>query len=186
MPRVNKSQYAILGMLNKQPMSGYDLKSKFLDISLFHWSESNAQIYPMLKVLEKSGMVTSEIDAASGARKRRIYTITPEGLKHLNAWLRQPIDTPKYREDMLLKLSSSQHLPSTLSIKHIEFYRDDLLLRKKLLDKVITTPDEKILDEKGKLYVDLTYDYTAKIIDAKLSWCSEAIKSLKDHHKKTT
>jgi len=60
--RENKSRYALLGMLSYMPMSGYDLR-KFIESSTSNfWSESYAQIYPMLKQLTREGLTTSHTE----------------------------------------------------------------------------------------------------------------------------
>ena len=49
--------HAILGFLDYQPMSGYDLK-KYFDQSVAHfWSATQSHIYKALENLENEGMV---------------------------------------------------------------------------------------------------------------------------------
>src|SRR5439155_265174 len=49
--RANTSRYAILGVLSRRAMSGYDVK-KLIERSIAHfWNESHAQIYPILNPL---------------------------------------------------------------------------------------------------------------------------------------
>src|SRR5208282_3571760 len=51
MPKENRSKYAILGMLDFCPMSGYDLR-KYAASSIGHfWKEDYGHIYPTLKLL---------------------------------------------------------------------------------------------------------------------------------------
>ena len=62
MARCNKSFYAILGIISKGEVSGYDIKQILLKIGRFYWSESNAQIYPLLKRMEESGEIYRDGD----------------------------------------------------------------------------------------------------------------------------
>ena len=56
MPKENRSKYAILGMLDFMPMSGYDIR-KFAAMSIAHfWKEDYGHIYPTLKVLHEEGL----------------------------------------------------------------------------------------------------------------------------------
>ncbi len=87
MGTLNKSSYVILGLLSKSDYSGYSLKMRMKKTSDFYWSESNAQIYPVLKKLEELKLVSSKIDASSGARNKRIFSITKKGLSELIKWL---------------------------------------------------------------------------------------------------
>ena len=100
MARCNKSFYALLGIISKSEVSGYDIKQIMAKIGRFYWSENNAQIYSTLKKLEKDHYVVSRLDESSGARQCRKYTITKKGLKKLVDWLKLPCDFPKYREEL--------------------------------------------------------------------------------------
>lgn len=50
---VNKTKYAILGMLLNGPSSGYEIKSLMSRSTVYFWRESDSTIYPMLKMLAK-------------------------------------------------------------------------------------------------------------------------------------
>ncbi len=46
--------FAVLGILSYQPMSGYDLKKIMQDSVYMHWSGNNNQIYKaLLELLER-------------------------------------------------------------------------------------------------------------------------------------
>lgn len=77
-------RHAVLGLLSWQPMTGYELASKF-DASLGNaWHASHSQIYPELGKLEEAGMV--EV-VARGARNSKTYGVTGEGRAELRRWL---------------------------------------------------------------------------------------------------
>lgn len=58
--RTSQSRFALLGLLNLGPMSGYDLK-QLIGWSIGHfWREGYGQIYPTLKDLEAEGLVRRE------------------------------------------------------------------------------------------------------------------------------
>ena len=53
-------EHAILGFLNYEPMSGYDIK-KIVDISVSHfWPAVQSQIYKTLARMEKEDWLTVE------------------------------------------------------------------------------------------------------------------------------
>lgn len=178
MPRENKSQYAILGLLSKHELSGYEMKEKINKISYFHWSESNAQLYPLLKELESQKLVKSYIDLSSGARKKRIYQITPEGLAHLIEWLKKPAVRSHYREEMLLKVALGQHLPKTTLLSHLENYKQQLKEQQQLLAEMTTHINQYHNNRKDYSYLHLTYDYAETILEAKLKWVEHAFTQL--------
>jgi PadR family transcriptional regulator AphA len=98
-------KFALLGALNYQPMSGYDLK-QFTDRSTSNfWYAELSQIYVTLKALEKDGLVTSTSILQEGRRDRRVYTITGSGKQAIEAWLKEPFtELDQYKDTLLLKL----------------------------------------------------------------------------------
>jgi DNA-binding PadR family transcriptional regulator len=108
----NKAKYAILGSLSLMPMSGYDIK-KFSDGSIAHfWNENYARIYPVLKQMEKEGLVIKETMHTEGRPSRNLYSITGKGRSQLDLWLLQPVEDIRPREELLLKLFFSENVPA--------------------------------------------------------------------------
>jgi len=108
MPRENKSRYALLGMLTYQPMSGYDMK-KMSDHSIGHfWNENYGAIYPVLRRLEEEGLVTKVRHEQEGAPARNVYSITEDGRRVFEDWLRRPPDRMLLREELLLQVFFGQ------------------------------------------------------------------------------
>lgn len=103
MKLVNKTRYAILGMLLDGPSTGYEIKSLMSRSTVYFWRESDSTIYPMLKVLAKEGKVLSEI-AYVGKKKKEIFSITETGRTEFKAWLEKPTGEETPRNEFLLKL----------------------------------------------------------------------------------
>jgi PadR family transcriptional regulator, regulatory protein AphA len=104
MPKENRSKYAILGMLDLCPMSGYDIR-KFTAMSIAHfWKEDYGHIYPTLKLLLAEGLARKTEEAVEGKPPRHLYTITDEGRKELAAWLENAPNPPNIRIELLLKI----------------------------------------------------------------------------------
>ena len=73
----------ILGFLNMEPMSGYDL-SKRIDSSVgFFWHATHPQIYGTLKKMIADGYVTFDHEIQESGPARKVYTITGEGKQFL-------------------------------------------------------------------------------------------------------
>jgi len=103
MKSVNKTRYAILGVLLDGPSSGYEIKSLMGRSTAYFWRESDSTIYPMLKVLAKEGKVQSEI-AYVGKKKKEVFSITKLGRAEFKAWLDGPTGSETPRNEFLLKL----------------------------------------------------------------------------------
>ncbi len=100
---LSATAYVILGMVSREPRSGYEIKTAVDNSTRFFWAASYGQIYPELKRLSEAGLVEG-VDASTGDRKRTRYAITADGEAELKDWLRKPPETLEMREEGLLKL----------------------------------------------------------------------------------
>jgi DNA-binding PadR family transcriptional regulator len=107
---LNPTAYVILGMVSREPRSGYEIKALVDDTTRFFWAASYGQIYPELKRLSEAGLVEG-VDAPRGDRKRTVYAITADGESELKDWLHLPPSTYEMREEGLLKLFFAGVLP---------------------------------------------------------------------------
>lgn len=118
-------QYILLGFLNYQPMTGYDLK-RMLDHSTGHfWHAYHSQIYTTLRQMEKDGLVTSQFTQGEGAPDRRAYTITEKGQAELMGWLSHPMtETSPVKEELLVRLFFSGARPKDSVLAELTLQRD--------------------------------------------------------------
>jgi PadR family transcriptional regulator, regulatory protein AphA len=110
MDELSSTAYVILGMVSKKPRSGYEIKAAVDETTRFFWAASYGQIYPELKRLSETGLL-SGVDSPTGGRRRTVYEITADGEAELRAWLRRPPRTYEMREEGLLKLFFAGVLP---------------------------------------------------------------------------
>jgi len=108
---LSPTAYVILGMVSREPRSGYEIKALVDDTTRFFWAASYGQIYPELKRLSEAGLLDGQ-DEPRGERKRTIYAITADGEDELKGWLRRPPETFEMREEGLLKLFFAGVLPA--------------------------------------------------------------------------
>ena len=92
--------YALLGLLQQKPASGYDLRKTFSSTSLRSYSDSPGAIYPALSRLERQLLIRGEIEEGRGLRRRQIFRLTAKGLTELKNWILSPVT----REDLIWKL----------------------------------------------------------------------------------
>ena len=81
---INKTRYAILGVLLAGPTSGYEIKSLMGRSTVYFWRESDSTIYPMLKVLTREGKVLPET-VYVGKKKKEVFSITESGRREFKA-----------------------------------------------------------------------------------------------------
>lgn len=100
---VNKTRYAILGVLLEGPTTGYEIKSLMGRSTVYFWRESDSTIYPMLKVLAEEGKVLSKI-VYVGKKKKEVFSITETGRAEFKIWLEGQTGSETPRNEFLLKL----------------------------------------------------------------------------------
>jgi DNA-binding PadR family transcriptional regulator len=89
--------YALLGLLQQEPRSGYDLRKIFASTPMGTFSDSPGAIYPALERLGKRGLVRSRIEETSGLRRRRLFRPTAAGIRAFKTWQTKTI----VREDVI-------------------------------------------------------------------------------------
>jgi DNA-binding PadR family transcriptional regulator len=119
---LSPTAYVILGMVSREPRSGYEIKTVVDNSTRFFWAASYGQIYPELKRLSEAGLVEG-VDASTGERKRTRYAITADGEAELKDWLRQPPETAELREEGLLKLFFSGVLKPAEAVETLRSMR---------------------------------------------------------------
>ncbi|MBU1341497.1 MAG: PadR family transcriptional regulator [Proteobacteria bacterium] len=140
--KINKSRYAILGLLSMGPMSGYDIKKKFEKIASNFWNESYGQIYPILKRLNAEGLAVKTIEKQIGKPDRHVYELTRQGHEKLMEWLKEPVDRHIGRHEILLKLFFGPMISVNDNIKQIQQFQ-------KIYEKELT--DLKTIKETIKM-----------------------------------
>lgn len=118
---MNKTRYALLGLLAERPYTGYELKQVVeLRFSLF-WKESYGQIYPELKRMADAALVTSRTE---GPRRKITYAVTDAGRQALATWLGEAAEDDQVRSELLLKLYFSAFAPEGVRQAHLTTARD--------------------------------------------------------------
>ncbi|MFN8413385.1 MAG: PadR family transcriptional regulator [Anaerolineales bacterium] len=97
--------HAILGFLEYQPMSGYDLK-KFFDQSITHfWSATQkSHLQGVGRVLKKKASSNQKSFNKKGKPNRKQYQITNEGRGELRRWVSTPLPLEVTREAWLIQV----------------------------------------------------------------------------------
>jgi DNA-binding PadR family transcriptional regulator len=96
-------RYAILGLLVRESLTGYDLTKKFDTTIGFFWSAKHSQIYPELANLTTEGLVTFELVTQTSKPNKKVYTITDAGREALCAWMNTPKDRRAVKDPLLMR-----------------------------------------------------------------------------------
>jgi DNA-binding PadR family transcriptional regulator len=183
MPKVNKTKYAILGVLSLKPGSGYDIK-KFCDQSIaYFWNENFGHIYPVLKQLEREGLITKKIEQVEGKPARNLYHITPAGQTELQDWLLLPAESAPMRSEFLLKLAFGENVPKEIIIANIEKAKERITAQLEEYIQIEQTfiDNEKAKKKAGYPYWLATLRYGISSARTAIQWCEETIESITSH-----
>ncbi|QRO01219.1 PadR family transcriptional regulator [Archangium violaceum] len=175
MARESTCQFAILGMLCREPMSGYDLRGA-IERSVGHfWQESYGNLYPTLERMGEEGLVELDREEHSrGGRVRKVYRVTASGRKALAEWLRRPVLPHVERNELLLKLFFGAQVGPEDSLAHVERSRaeaEGLLAALRLIDEEVRHSRE---GHPELPYLHLSIRAGLLGLEAHLRWCDEA------------
>lgn len=98
--------YAILGLLKNEPMTGYAIRKVFETSAMGNYSSSPGAIYPALKRLQQLTLV-EKLPAKKG------FQLTEKGKEQLIVWLVQPISqeaVAKRLDTLLLRFAFMEGL----------------------------------------------------------------------------
>lgn len=108
---VSRLGYALLGLLQQQPASGYELRKIFSATSMKTYSDSPGAIYPALQRLEEDGLIRGAIQQGAGLRRRRMFRLTKAGLSALTKWITRPVTVEELvwsEQEILLRFAFSE------------------------------------------------------------------------------
>ena len=176
MPKANITRFAVLGLLNMQPRSGYDIR-RFVESTLSHfWHESYRWIYTTLDQLEADGLVTGRTDDR-GERERVVYRIASKGRKALQDWLGEPPTEMRVRDELLLKilLGSGGGRGAT---RHVKRHQERMRGRHAEIAELERSLTGLNLDAPTRQRMGLTLDLSRRLTAAHLKWCDDTLKAL--------
>lgn len=180
-------EYKLMGLLSRQPMSGYDLtrilKQRFTPFG----SISHTQIYPALASLEKQGIVRFQIvEQQSGRPNKKVYDLTDEGRAALQEWVESPTPLTIQKDEFFLKAYS---LWLANPERMIERFREQANLHQEQLEHYQQAlqsqrvashagPDDVNVDE---LSAGL-YRYVIGYEQNYLAWCQDMLQYLQERN----
>ena len=92
---------ALLGLLDRQPSYGYELKQEYDSALGKGRSLAFGQVYQTLTRLARDGKVSVGRTEPGGGPDRRRYSITDKGVCELEAWLAEPVPPEPHLQTVL-------------------------------------------------------------------------------------
>jgi PadR family transcriptional regulator AphA len=174
-------EHAILGFLDRGPMTGYDLKTRCFDEAFGHlWTADQAQVYRTLGRLSGQGFVRSRIVAQRGKPDRRVFTITAKGRTELASWLRRPLDLSPVRDPLLVQLSLASQLGDPEVLALLERARHGYQSRLDTLRaaQVHRPPSAHAPDARSEALYDMTLAAAMSAARTAIDWVDDCIEKV--------
>jgi DNA-binding PadR family transcriptional regulator len=154
-------KYAVLGLLNVAPMTGYIIKKNFdLSIKKF-WPVSYGGLYPALHKLTDEGLIDIHKQKETGRGQIR-YQITDAGKKALNDWILDKTSDIQCKDEFMLKIFLAKDLDQNEQLK---IYREYLYTKendlKSIYEMIRMREDKNVFISKGMAFV---VDYTKEVL----------------------
>jgi PadR family transcriptional regulator AphA len=103
--KLSPGAHAVLGLLSREPTSGYELGSLAERTIAHFWPITRAHIYAELGRLEDAGLVTATEVSQRGRPDKRVYAINAAGERALDDWLDETdLGDERRRNPLLLKV----------------------------------------------------------------------------------
>ncbi len=181
MAKENTTSFIILGLLNHEDSSGYDIKKKIDYMISRFWEVGYGQLYPTLRQLEKDGMVTKRTGENSKGPEKSVYSITAKGREALKHWLNVPGTKEYTKYEILLKLFFGNMVSFSENVERIVNFKERYVNDLKMIQMYKTNLEKVIEEEDDHLYYFLTVLFGEFIYKAYIEWADEAEKLLKNH-----
>lgn len=105
---LNATAASILGFLEHEPKTGWDLAVEIEDVIGDFWSITRSQVYRELKALAEQGLVAS---LETGPRDSQPYRVTDAGKRAFRAWIRRKPGLPNMRLPLVLQVFFGEAVP---------------------------------------------------------------------------
>ncbi|WML58745.1 PadR family transcriptional regulator [Neobacillus sp. PS2-9] len=177
-------RYAMLTLLAREPLSGYDIKQQMNSRMGPFWKAGSNQIYPELAKMDEEGLVVlHEVEQNDYRPARKVYRITESGQQELIRWTTEPTEPEIIRDEFLLKaynswlVESEQMIPSLEEKKKeheekLTIYLDKVNELKEMLNP--SNSRDPILSSMSVVEFGIEYE---KLY---IKWCTNLIERLKN------
>jgi DNA-binding PadR family transcriptional regulator len=163
---------AILGLLCDGPMTGYEIKQFFRNVIKHFWSVSDGQLYPTLKKMHDSGLISLRVIRQDSTANKHVYSVTDKGRTHFDHWLKEPVAKfEELKEPLVIKVFFFDKLPKEEILSHLRYQLD---LHNRILEEFRNIRDtyedritafQRLIGDVGVLYVEVRILWLARMIE---------------------
>jgi len=174
-------KYAILGLVNRSPITGYDITKEFNKELANFWYAKHSQIYPELKKLVDEGLLEFEIVIAGESLEKKLYSITSKGKEDFRNWLIKIEDLEPTPKD---KFKLRMYFSEMFKKEELVFQLEQQLIKRNeklhFLNNVLYTYEDTIPDLSTPDFGDyMVLDGAILREKAYIEWINRYLKILK-------
>ncbi|HHQ14544.1 MAG TPA: PadR family transcriptional regulator [Chromatiales bacterium] len=167
-----------LGLLTRQPASGYDLKKEFESLFKHFFPAGYGSIYPALADLHARGLVECEQIPQSGKPDRKLYRITEQGRSVFADALHHSTPQHKLRSEFLATMYFADQMEPERLRELLQQRIDDLSRAVEHLDRIQRSWEADT--PRGARFVA---GFGSTIAEAALEYIQRYQSTLTDHNK---
>lgn len=169
-------EFAILGALQFEALTGYEIKKIFQEATFMHWSGNNNQVYKALLSLQEKGYASSEVELQVQNPSRKRYKTTAAGSQALKNWLKSEHEAPSFKKPILIQLFFARDIEASELIDMLQSYQkqleNQLLMHQNNRLFKVFNPERNGMEV---LAYDLTYDNVQMGLNCEIEWAKEAV-----------
>jgi len=163
-------ELAILGLLKERPMHGYQLNRELSEQLGGLWRVSYGSLYPSLRRLERDGAIRSEAGGGTGARRKTVYAMTPEGERLFLELLQEPPQEGQTEDARFrVRLAFFRYLPPETRVRLLERRRQGL--QERLTDVKTHLRDPAMTDS----YQRALMEHARAATETDIAWLNDLI-----------
>ena len=169
--------FAILGLLNQRPNTGYGIRIIFETTALGNYSSSPGTIYPAINKLRKLNLVVQKSDTQ--AKKKKLFFVSSKGKQQLIVWLSMTItdeDIRKFSNILILRFAFMDDLVDH-DVK-VGFLKSMISKLKAYLNGL--KQYHAIENENMKLHGRLALEQGIEMFKSQLKWAKYALKEISE------
>ncbi|MCK0473686.1 PadR family transcriptional regulator [Halalkalibacter sp. APA_J-10(15)] len=165
-------RYALLGIISKKSVTGYDVVRIFKQQMIYFWSSTHSQIYTELRKMENDNLIEHELVIQGTLPNKKVYSLTDAGKKELIRWaIEEPLTLAKIKDEFLIKAT----IFPVLSVREINKLLDDVIEREEsILSKTKHWKEHFNNQEEQDVGTMLTVEYGIRYSEMYLEWCKWA------------
>jgi len=177
--------HLILGLLHRQPDSGYDLNKRFERTVGNFWTTDRSQIYRTLYKLRDKGWVKVETVIQEDNPNKKVYSLTDDGHQELVEWLQTPLqDELVIRDAETGQVFFGEAIGNEKLIEVQQHYIEKLQQRLEVF-RAIEQEHYGEVDFNayplGMMLSHATLQYGIRILSEEIKWREDLIERIKQH-----